>query len=232
MRIFRVICSSEYGYDGSALKDQTTVVEPLKIVTVENSLERRLILSKASTHGKKFCATGGIHLTSDDVLVGAEYSIREKDKERLTKEKARRMKLTTVEAKAKLVLETKGDDITKYSVPDLDALLSWYQVPKNNKMLRNEKQQKWESVRGQQPPVCERWTDDDENALKEASRTDLDIGDTALGRLKKRKKKELVRTVKDMTEEEWSEVIAARSLATLATTTVMPEAATNDTNDE
>ena len=99
-------------------------------------------------------------------------------------------------------------------------------------MLRNEKQQKWESVRGQQPPVYERWTDDDKNALKEASRTDLDIGDMALGRLKKRKKKELVRTVKDMTEEEWSEVVAAWSLGTLATTTAIPEAATNDKNEE
>ena len=87
-------------------------------------------MSRSSTHGKKFSATGGTHLTLDDVLIGAEYSFCEKDKECLTKEKARCMKLGLVEAKGKLVLETKGDDITKYSVPDLDALLAWYQVPK------------------------------------------------------------------------------------------------------
>ena len=99
--------------------------EPPQIVTVENSLERRLLLSGANTQGKKFSATGGLHLTLDDVLTGAEYSFHEKEKEHLMKEKAHRIKLMVAEAKGKLVLERKGDDITKYSVPDLDALLAW-----------------------------------------------------------------------------------------------------------
>ena len=79
---------TQYGYDGDALKNKITVVEPPQIVTVENSLERRLLLLRSSIQGKKFSATGGLHLTSDDVLIGAEYSFCEKEKEYLTKEKA------------------------------------------------------------------------------------------------------------------------------------------------
>ena len=139
------------------------------------------------------------------------------------------MKLTTAEEKGKLVLEVRGDDITKYSVPDLDALLSWYQIPKQNKMVRKDKERKWDSIRQQQPPMFEQWTDDDKNELKEACRTDLEIGDTALGRLEKKRKRDLVQTATKMTEDEWNEVIAARSLSTLAT---MPETTTNLDEDD
>ena len=95
-------------------------------------------------------------------------------------------------------------------------------------MLRKEKEQKWESVRHHQPSAYERWTDDDENELKEASRTDLDIGDTALGWLEKKRRKELVQTATKMTDDEWNELIAAQSLTSYATTS---ETSTTDTND-
>jgi len=138
------------------------------------------------------------------------------------------MKLAVVEAKGKLVLETKGDNITKYSVPDLDALLTWYQVPKKNTMLRKDKEQKWETIYHQPLPLFEQWTDADDNELKEASRTDLEIGDTALGRLEKKRKKELVQAATRMTGEEWNELIAARSLSSLAASSVT---STTDTNN-
>jgi hypothetical protein len=126
-----------------------------------------------------------------------------------------------------LVLETKGDDITKYSVPDLDALLAWYQVPKKN-MLRKDKEQKWENIRTQPPPLFEQWTDADENELKEASRTDLNIGDTALGRLEKKRKKELVQAATKMTDDEWNELLAARTLSSLAASSVTTALDTNN----
>ena len=77
--------------------------------------------------------------------------------------------------------------------------------------------------------MFEWWTDGDENELKEACRTDLEIGDTALGRLEKKRKRDLVQTATKMTEDEWNEVIAARSLSTLAT---MPETTTNLDEDD
>jgi len=172
-------------------------------------------LLRSSTHGKKFSATGGFHLTSDNVLIGAEYLVHEKEKESLSKEKARCTKLAVVEAKGWLVMETKGDDITNYLVLDLDALLAWYQVPKNN-MLRKDKEQNWESIRTQPPPLFEQWTDAEEKKLMEASRTDIDIGDTALGRLEEKRKKELVQAATKMTDAEWNKLLAAQNLSSLA----------------
>ena len=112
-------------------------------------------------------------------------------------------------------------------MPDLDALLAWYQVPKNN-VLWKVKEQRWESVRSQEPPSYEQWTEDDENELKEARRLDLEIGDTAPGRLEKKRKKELVQAAMKMTEEEWNELLAARSLNSLADSLLT---STMDTNN-
>ena len=78
------------------------------------------------------------------------------------------------------------------------------------------------------PPLFEQWTEADDSKLKEASRTDLEIGDTALGRLEKQRKKELVQAATKMTGEEWNELLAARSLSSLAASTVT---STTDTNN-
>jgi len=50
-------------------------------------------------------------------------------------------------------------------------------------MIKEDKIRRWEDIcrRGLHPPTIERWTDDDENALQQASRLDLEVGDTALG---------------------------------------------------
>ena len=60
------------------------------------------------------------------------------------------------------------------------------------------------------PPTIERWTDDVENALQQASRLDLDVGDTVLGRLAEQRKKEFRLAARKFTEEEWAEILAAR----------------------
>ena len=48
--------------------------------------------------------------------------------------------------------------------------------------------------------------DDDERALIEAGRTDLDIGDTAVGRLQKKRMDDLKRSAQQLTSEEWREI--------------------------
>ena len=60
------------------------------------------------------------------------------------------------------------------------------------------------------PPTIERWTDDVENALQQASRLDLDVADTVLGRLAEQRKKEFRLAARKFTEEEWAEILAAR----------------------
>ena len=73
-----------------------------------------------------------------------------------------------VEERGKLVLEKKGRDVEKYSVPDLNAVLSWHQV---KKFVR----------RNTPPPTFKQWTIDNETMLQEASQANLEVGYTALG---------------------------------------------------
>ena len=67
------------GYCGEILKaklKETTTKEP---ITELNSQAMTEILEKASTHGAKFTANGGFHITSDDMFKSLEISIREKE---------------------------------------------------------------------------------------------------------------------------------------------------------
>ena len=169
-------------------------------------------MSKANTHGKLFSATNGTHLTSDDVFIGAEKSTREKEQKRLTAEKNRRLRLLKVEEKGKMVLDTKGLDCTSWNKTELDAVLAWYNPPRRTKMTQEEKKQAWINIqtKGIAPPTCERWSDDDERELLEASKTELVVGDTALGQAQARKKNELRLSALTMTDDEWAEVVSAR----------------------
>ena len=99
-----------------------------------------------------------------------------------------------IEDKARSINESKGgDDIKNLTVKDLDTLLAWHNVKKVGEMTKEHKFEKWRQIResGKEPPTAEVWTDDDERALIEAGRTDLDIGDTAVGRLQKKRMDDL-----------------------------------------
>ena len=67
-------------------------------------------------------------------------------------------------------------------------------------------------------------SDDDERELLEAIKTEIAVGDTALGRAQARKKNELKLSALTMTDDEWAEVILARQSVmdlSLDTTTQM-----------
>ena len=53
----------------------------------------------------------------------------------------------------------------------------------------------------------------------EACRTDIEIGDTAVGRLEKKRKADFARTATKFTEEEWAEMTLARSVEMPSTST-------------
>ena len=198
-----------YGFDGSVLEGTIEQTRRVTLVTEPNTEARRLLLSNATTHGDKFSKTGGYHLTSDDILIGAELGKRSKEKKRLSIEKTRRLRLMAIEEKARSINESKGgDDIKNLTVKDLDTLLAWHNVKKVGEMTKEHKFEKWRQIResGKEPPTAEVWTDDDERALIEAGRTDLDIGDTAVGRLQKKRMDDLKRSAQQLTSEEWREI--------------------------
>ena len=107
-------------------------------ITEPHSQERILLLSKAKTHGEKFTATGGGHLTSDDFFKAMEVPVREKEVKELEEDKVRRMLCEENERAALRLLcgnsrslgptpEARGRNF--FTGDDLDVLMKWYQVP-------------------------------------------------------------------------------------------------------
>lgn len=203
----------EFGYDGSPYKDEIKKREKKINVTEPHTLERQLLVAKATTAGKKFTATNASHLTAVDIFVGAEYGYREKEHKRLMAEKKRRLRAMAIEERA-LHLWNNTKEGSKLRVKDVEDLLAWHKVKKVGDMSKDEKFKAWEEIarKGTVPPKCDRWTDEDEMALIESARMDLGVADTALGRLRARKKADFVRTARKFTPEEWDAMCAARNL--------------------
>mgnify|MGYP006169808191 FL=1 len=121
--------------------------------------------------------------------------------------------MMALEEKAvQILVKREATSDSNWTMMDLKTLLSLHKVTNLDKMNKEDKIRRWEDIcrRGLHPPTIERWTDDDENALQQASRLDLDVGDTALGRLAEQRKKEFRLAARKFTEEEWAEILAAR----------------------
>ncbi len=114
------------GYNGNVMRREILAIPTTEQITEEHSAERLQLLMKSNTHGKLFTATGGGHLTADDIFIASEMSTREKEKKRLASEKTRRLRKMAAEEKGKLVLSTKGVEGNGWSVSDVDAVLAWY----------------------------------------------------------------------------------------------------------
>jgi hypothetical protein len=178
---------------------------------------RRLIVSQkqlmnASTAGKKFTVMGGNHLTSDDILIAAERSLRDKEKGRLLALKKKCVKAAMIEEKGKLVIETKGTDCNGWLVHELEAVLAWYGVQKMSLMGKQQKIEKWREIQSKngQPARIERWMDELEQQLITASKTDIAIGDTAVGRYEQRKMEDFKLAAPKFTNEQWAIMNAER----------------------
>jgi hypothetical protein len=155
------------------------------------------------------------HLTCDDIFFVTEKTVREREKKRLTIEKTKRERMMKIEAKAKHVLEMKGVDGIKWNVTDFDAVLTWYNHPKRSTFTnKEEKMNGWNELRAKglkEPAACAPWTDEEERMLLDASKENIELGDTALGRVKRRKMSECKQALCDMSEEEFQELMAARA---------------------
>ncbi|KAL7431791.1 hypothetical protein ACHAXH_004910 [Discostella pseudostelligera] len=118
-----------------------------------------------------------------------------------------------VEEKAKMVLDVKGNDCMSWTRTDFDAVLAWYNPPKHTQLTTNEeKVWVWNDIltKNKDPTVYERWTNDDERELLEASKDEIAVGDTTLGRVQRRKQNEVRQSIMNMTDTECVEAVAAR----------------------
>ena len=66
------------------------------------------------------------------------------------------------------------------------------------------------------PPLYEKWTNEDEVKLEEAQLDIVEMTHTALGHMVALKKKELLLAAREMSQEEFEQLVAARSEATPA----------------
>jgi hypothetical protein len=176
--------------------------------------ERLTKFETANTCGKLFSVNVAGHLTSDDMFLSGEKTRREKEKKRLTTEKNKRVRLMNIETKAKKVLEKKGDDEKCFLGSDLDAVLAYYNCPKRNTLSNvEEKRRAWGQMKAKglvEPAPCVPWTDEEELMLLEVSKECTDLMDTALGRAKRRKMSQCKIALREMSNEEFEELVASR----------------------
>jgi len=147
------------------------------------------------------------------MFIGTEYGMREKEKQRLTVTKKKPLRMMALEEKAvQILVKREATSDGNWTMMDLKTLLSLHKVTNLDKIIKEDKIRRWEDIyrRGKLPPTIERWTDDNENVLQQASRLDLDVKDTVLGRLDEQRKKEFRLTARKFKEEEWAKILVAR----------------------
>jgi len=123
-----------------------------------------------------------MHVTSDDVFISMEMSVRNEERGKVEKDRKIRQQLQATEDKALTLLE-QGKPVISLSVSDLDVLLACHQVPKMKGAKKVDKLQQWMAIRvnGNPPPAYERWTDEEEQRLVALNAINNDISDTQYG---------------------------------------------------
>ncbi len=99
------------------------------------------MLAHDNTHGKKFYATGGSHVCSDDFFKAETLRCREDTLKAREEIKKTRLQWMALEEKALAVLDAKAlcfdnNDYKSDSAADFNELLAWYDVLKENKMKK------------------------------------------------------------------------------------------------
>ena len=195
---------TQHEYEGDRLRVflKKNPVKP-RMVTKPNSLERQQLLAKAGTHGEKFTATGGGHLTSDDMFKAMALACREKELSAAQVDKAKRLAATkTHQAALSVLCQSKAVD--SYNVAELNTLLKWFCIPIAKCPSKASKQDRWRQilVSGVAPPTYHPWTAKDEQHLQELQDKNVSITDTALGRHRAVKKRELFASVATMSHDD------------------------------
>ena len=195
---------NEYGFDGSVFKVQIKEKKEPSRITVPHGQERIDAISKASTHGKLFHATGGTHLTCDDIFLATEKKVREGEISELTKKKEKVVQMQSVETCAKELLQREGP----YNLVELKLILKYYQVKGCSSLKKPAAVAKFQEIisQGTPAPVYGNWTDADEQRLLDLTTKPISMGDTSLGRLQTVKKMELHAAVNKMSKGEREEL--------------------------
>ena len=153
-------------------------------------------------------ATGGCHLTHDDMLISIEMASRSKDAGEIEKEKKLRLGLQAAEESARAILAL-GKLVEDLKGADLDVLLKWHQVKMEKGAKVPDKRRVWSEIveEGRSPPSYEKWTEEDEERLMATAKSSLTLADTRFGREVATRKRELEASVDFMSREERERMI-------------------------
>ena len=196
------------GYQGDKMKLIVNRVPKKKPVTAPHTVARQLLLSKASTHGAKFHATGGSHVTSHDMFKALEIPLVQKKIKAMSDDKNSRLAAEDIEKEARGVLaQAKGPET--FSGPELTILMKWHHIPMPPGFNKPQKLAKWNEILASQttgspilPPPYTKWTEADEDELEKLKKLEIDIKDTELGRHAEMKRREMFASLPTMSKEE------------------------------
>eukprot|EP00804_Cyclotella_cryptica_P012110 CCRYP_009816-RA/>CCRYP_009816-RA protein AED:0.34 eAED:0.38 QI:0/0/0/1/0/0/2/0/179 len=149
---------------------------------LRNSQERIDVISQATTHRKLFHATGGGHLTDEDLFLALQKKKVKAEIKQLKKKKDVSLKMGDVAAKANAVLQQQKL-YTTYTKDELSVLLMYHQVKGVSGMKKDAMVSKWKHVleRKKAAPACDCWSDADERRLMHFTSQPIKIKNTALG---------------------------------------------------
>ncbi len=135
---YAVYLLTEAGYGGSTLHALVTI-KPTEHwtapITEQMTQERIELLACANNHGKKFFATGGSHVCSDDFFKAQALLAREEETAQKTKLKKSLQQKFELREKGMAILVEKGEcfesnNYKNVSTKELDVLLNWYGTEK------------------------------------------------------------------------------------------------------
>jgi superfamily II DNA helicase RecQ len=186
-------------------------------LTQPQSKERIEVMRRATTHMKKFLATKGEHVMTDDFFFSAQTNINEFDIEQLTKEKKKRLKATEVDEVTRAVLVKRSfaiqtstfDSLNK---TELDCLLRWHGVVPGAKMLKETKVLKLKHIFESNPnlPPRDLWTAENKERLQSLKEMEISLEDTAIGRNKIVLEQQLSSAMLSMLPTKWNELLEIR----------------------
>ena len=164
-----------------------------RTITVPNTRQRVQSIATSNGHGERYFVTGGDHLTSDDGFKAAELANRLKQVEAMEKDKAYRQACEEKERAAVEILEHEPPfSVEQLKGNQLKILLDWYGIAnKDRGKSVGDKRVIYLNLKVKKaaPIQYAKWTEEDEERLTALKEDEIELGDTALGRMKDTAKK-------------------------------------------
>ena len=134
------------GYNASLLKAQCHKIPAKQKLTVPHSKERIALLAAASTHGAKFNATMGDHVTGDDMFRAAEVAVWDRRINVLEVKKAAGLKRRKVEEAGKAIFAL-NKPVATMKDSELAKLIEWHEgIPTSKQGTKAIKASLWTTI--------------------------------------------------------------------------------------